>query len=779
MADRIKGITVEIGGDVTKLNDALKSVDKEITSTQKQLKDVERLLKLDPTNTELVAQKQQLLAKAVQDTSARLETLKEAESQAQEQFARGEMSQQQYDALQREIIATEQSLEKLKAAANESHTAMEKVAEVATKVGDAAGTVASKTKTLSTAAAGAAAGLGALAIKAGVAADDLNTMAKQSGFGTDEIQKWQYAADRIDVSVDDIVKSAQKMKKNMVSTSAETSAAWDELGVSVTDSNGELRDSTEVFYEVLEALSLVENETQRDVLAMQLFGKSADSLAGIVDDGGAALREMGAEAEAAGLILSQEALDGANAFNDGVDTLKAKATAALGAVGNELAQNLLPMMEKLVEKMSGVLQWVAQLDGGQLKLLATILLVVAAISPMAKGIQSVTTIITTLTSIIPVVTGGFALFTGAATTGTAAATAFAGALTFITGPAGIVIAIIGAVIAAVVLLWNNCEGFRTAVTTAWEAIKAAFQTFIDWLQATFAPVWDAVVGALQAVFDAFKQALAIAWQNIQVIFEMFGTFLQEVFGVTWSDVFAGIQTVIQTVGSVIQTVVQTVTNIFRGLINFLTASFLTAWQTGWQNAVNFFSAFKDSVLQIINGVKTAFQGVIDFVTGVFTGDWQRAWEGVKNIFKGVFDALVGIVKIPLNGIIGLLNKAIGAINFLIDGLNKVVGLINALGGSIPTIPHIPTIAYLAKGGTLEAGSAVVGENGPELLSLLNGKARVTPLASSEGSGGTRDDRASAAGYNQTLNFYTAAMTPSEVARQTRNATRKMIAGVSG
>lgn len=779
MADRIKGITVEIGGDVTKLNDALKSVDKEITSTQKQLKDVERLLKLDPTNTELVAQKQQLLAKAVQDTSTRLETLKEAESQAQEQFARGEMSQQQYDALQREIIATEQSLEKLKAAANESHTAMEKVAEVATKVGDAAGTVASKTKTLSTAAAGAAAGLGALAIKAGVAADDLNTMAKQSGFGTDEIQKWQYAADRIDVSVDDIVKSAQKMKKNMVSTSAETSAAWDELGVSVTDSNGELRDSTEVFYEVLEALSLVENETQRDVLAMQLFGKSADSLAGIVDDGGAALREMGAEAEAAGLILSQEALDGANAFNDGVDTLKAKATAALGAVGNELAQNLLPMMEKLVEKMSGVLQWVAQLDGGQLKLLATILLVVAAISPMAKGIQSVTTIITTLTSIIPVVTGGFALFTGAATTGTAAATGLAGALTFITGPAGIVIAIIGAVIAAVVLLWNNCEGFRTAVTTAWEAIKAAFQTFIDWLQATFAPVWDAVVGALQAVFDAFKQALAIAWQNIQVIFEMFGTFLQEVFGVTWSDVFAGIQTVIQTVGSVIQTVVQTVTNIFRGLINFLTASFLTAWQTGWQNAVNFFSAFKDSVLQIINGVKTAFQGVIDFVTGVFTGDWQRAWEGVKNIFKGVFDALVGIVKIPLNGIIGLLNKAIGAINFLIDGLNKVVGLINALGGNIPTIPHIPTIAYLAKGGTLEAGSAVVGENGPELLSLLNGKARVTPLASSEGSGGTRDDRAAAAGYNQTLNFYTAAMTPSEVARQTRNATRKMIAGVSG
>ena len=702
MADRIKGITVEIGGDVTKLNDALKGVNKNINSTQQQLKDVEKLLKLDPTNTELVAQKQKLLGQAVKDTSEKLETLKEAESQAQAQFARGEISQQQYDALQREIIATEQSLERLKTAANESHTAMEKVAEVSEKVGKAAGTVAEKTKGLSTAAAGAVAGLGALAVKAGVAADDLNTMAKQSGFGTDEIQKWQYAADRIDVSVDDIVKSAQKMKKNMVSTSKDTIAAWDELGVSVTDGNGQLRNSTDVFYEVLDALSQIENETQRDVLAMQLFGKSADSLAGIVDDGGAALREMGAEAESAGLILSQEALDGANAFNDGVDTLKAKATAAFGAVGSELAQSLIPAMESLVEKLSGVLHWVAQLDGGQLQLLGTILLVVAAIAPLAKGIQGITTVVTALTTIVPVITGGFALFTGAATTGTAAATAFAGALTFITGPAGLVVAAIAAVIAIVVALWNNCEGFRNTVTTVAQAIGNAVKT---------------AAGASAAAL--------------------------------------------------------------KGLLDWLTSGFLAMWKSDWDNAMAFLKAFKDNVMQVVNGVKTAFKGVIDFVAGVFTGDWQRALSGIKNIFKGIFDSLVGIAKIPINGIISLLNKAIGAINFLIDGLNKVVRLVNALGGNIPTIPRIPNIAYLAKGGILEAGSAVVGENGPELLSLMNGKARVTPLASSEGAGGSRDERAAGTGYNQTLNFYTAKMTPSEVARQTRNATRKMIAGARG
>ena len=188
----------------------------------------------------------------------------------------------------------------------------------------------------------------------------------------------------------------------------------------------------------------------------------------------------------------------------------------------------------------------------------------------------------------------------------------------------------------------------------------------------------------------------------------------------------------------------------------------------------YLTAFKDNVVQIIDGVKTIFQGVIDLVTGVFTGDWERAWQGVQDIFRGIFEALEGIVTAPLNGVIFLLNKAIGFINMFIDGINKVMSVINMLGAGIPMIPSIPEIAYLAKGGILEAGSAVVGENGPELLSLLNGKARVTTLSSAGSAGASVPV---AAGFNQTLNFYGAEMTPSQVARKTRNATRKMLAGV--
>ena len=111
--NRIKGITVEIGGDTTKLQTALKGVNTEIRNTQSQLRDVEKLLKLDPGNTELLVQKQRLLKDAVAETKQKLETLKTAAEQANQALANGDISQDQYDALQREIIETEQRLRSL------------------------------------------------------------------------------------------------------------------------------------------------------------------------------------------------------------------------------------------------------------------------------------------------------------------------------------------------------------------------------------------------------------------------------------------------------------------------------------------------------------------------------------------------------------------------------------------------------------------------------------------------------------------------------------------
>lgn len=134
MANRIKGITVEIGGDTTKLQTALKGVNSEIKNTQAQLRDVEKLLKLDPGNTDLLAQKHKLLGQAVDETKEKLQTLKTAQEQANQALANGSISQEQYDALQREIIETENELKRLEEQANQSATAIQKIAATGEKL---------------------------------------------------------------------------------------------------------------------------------------------------------------------------------------------------------------------------------------------------------------------------------------------------------------------------------------------------------------------------------------------------------------------------------------------------------------------------------------------------------------------------------------------------------------------------------------------------------------------------------------------------------------------
>lgn len=402
MASKIKGITVEIGGDTTKLDKALEGVNTELKTTQSDLKQVERLLKLDPGNVTLLTQKQAGLNKAIEGTQKKLDVLKDAAEQAKKKLDIGEITQEQYDELTRRVVDTTQSLKKLESQATETTRKLNPMKIPLEEMGSKAELASEKTKKLSAVAAGAVVSLGAMAVKAAGAADDLNTMAKQTGFSTEELQKMQYASDTIDVSMDTIVSAARKMKKNMASTSAEVVSAWNRLGVATRDQAGEFRNATDVFYDAAFALSRIPNETERDILAMQIFGKSADELAGIIDDGGEALRRMGEEAEKNGLILSQDALDGANALNDGIDKLKATAKQAFFEAGATIAQNLLPNIEILVEKVVELLKWIGSLDGRTLALIGTILMMTAALSPLMKIVGNVSYLLANASSIFTV-----------------------------------------------------------------------------------------------------------------------------------------------------------------------------------------------------------------------------------------------------------------------------------------------------------------------------------------------------------------------------------------
>lgn len=142
MASRIKGITVEIGGDTTGLQNALKQVNSSIKSTQSALKDVNKLLKLDPTNTELLSQKQKLLKDAISATSEKLQSLKTAQEQAKAQLENGTLGQDKYDALQREIVETEQELQRLQQEAINSNETLCKIEAAGQKFQTVGNTIA-------------------------------------------------------------------------------------------------------------------------------------------------------------------------------------------------------------------------------------------------------------------------------------------------------------------------------------------------------------------------------------------------------------------------------------------------------------------------------------------------------------------------------------------------------------------------------------------------------------------------------------------------------------
>ena len=176
---RIKGLTIEIGGDTTQLSKSLHDVNKSITSTQAQLKDVERLLKLDPTNTEMLAQKQELLTQAISKTEEKLETLKDAAVQAEKQLGEGKISQEQFAALQREIAATEIELKRYDSQLDTTADATEDLGDAAEQAAQDSGDASEKIGELSD----AADDLGDAAEDAGDGTKDLGESARDSGDG--------------------------------------------------------------------------------------------------------------------------------------------------------------------------------------------------------------------------------------------------------------------------------------------------------------------------------------------------------------------------------------------------------------------------------------------------------------------------------------------------------------------------------------------------------------------------------------------------------------------
>lgn len=475
MAGNIKGITISFRGDTTQLDKSLRQINNETRSIDKELNQVNKSLKFNPTNVELWRQKQQLLTQKVSETKEKLDLLKQAQAQMDNDDSVDKTSKE-YRELQRDIIETESKVKnfenQLRQVGNVNlRAASEQVKELGGKLESAGQAL----MPLSAAGAAVAGGIGALAYKSGQAADDLNTLSKVTGISTTELQKYNAAADLVDVSTEAIAKSHMRLSKNMAAAAngSKTQAeAFAKLGVNVTNADGSLRDSDAVFQDVITALGGMKNETERDALAMQLMGKSAMELNPLIEDQGETYKNVADTLAKYNLdFVDQETLDKANEFNDELDMMKVLGTTSLSIVGAQLAEYLAPALEKVVELMGKLAEWLSGLDPRLLTVIGAIAALVAGIAPLliilgkvAFGISSIMSLMSTL-----------GLSFGA-----------------LMGPVGIVIGIIAALIAIGVLLYKN-----------WDVIKAKLTALKDWFATTF----DAIKNKTVAVFNAIKNAI--------------------------------------------------------------------------------------------------------------------------------------------------------------------------------------------------------------------------------------------------------------------------------
>lgn len=779
MADRIKGITIEIGGDTTALSKALSGVNKEISTTQKQLRDVERLLKLDPGNVTLLEQKQRLLADSVEQTKQKLDSLKNAEKQVQQQFAQGKVSQAQYDALQREIVATEADLRKAEKAASslQDEIAQSKGESALKQLGDAASETASKVKKIdekpiedvedaakdaddALEEAGDSASSFADHLKADVLVEGIKEIVSGIKDLNEETKEYRKIMGTLETSSEAAGYSAEETSEAFSQlygalgddqSAATTTANLQAIGASQKDINSLISSAVGAWAKYgdsipIDGLAESINETIR---AGQVTGTFADVLNWGSKEGetfGVMLKENTEENEEWNKAV-QDASSAEDFFNLALQdaetqadrtnlVLRAMADQGLSDVGDawysnnkdivdannaqleftkkaaELSERVQPVLTAVQEGINGILQAILDATAG--------IDMDTIVGYVQNFFDAVSNVVSFLIENKEIVIGVISAISGIS--------AISSALSFLAAnPIVLVIAAIAALIAVLVL-----------IVTKGEEIKAWLAGFNEWLQGVFATDWTEIFGpVLGNVLNGFFSLLKGIWDGVYQILNGVIDFIQGIFTGNWEQAWNGVQEIVSgvwdTITGIITGACDLIEGILLGLDSWLQGVFKMDWTEifgpGLGDVIN---AFMRNVENTWNAIKQIFQGVLDFIKGVFTGNWKQAWQGVVNIFGGLFNSLINMVKAPLNGIIGLLNGAVGAINSLIGGLNSIsFTMPKWLGGGHfgLSIPYIPNIPYLAKGGILSQGSAIVGEAGPELLTMMGNRAMVQPLTS--------------------------------------------------
>lgn len=549
-------------------------------------------------------------ATALQNFSIKINNAKEQLAKSETEYRK---NAEALDGLESETGEAEEATKDMTAAQKDAETQSGKLSTALKSVGGYIGqgfVVAAKAAAAAVAAVGAATIAATkqafdCATAAGAMADNFITLSMQTGVSTETLQKWQYGSNFFDVSVNTMTGAMTKLTKEMGNGGDAITA----LGVSITDSSGNLRSSEDVFFDCIDALAGIENVTERDAVAMSIFGKSAQELNPLIEAGAETVKALGEEAERMGVVFNEDALSAMGSFDDSMQRFNATGEGLKNAIGLTVIPAFQPLVDTATTCMAQVSTALQDgLQPGEFEELMQSIL--SAVSESLTGLSDI------IVGALPFVTEAIneIVNTVVAMLPGLVNTILPAAMSILQGLIDAILANVDPIVNCAITLITSLTQFLvdnipTLVTAATSIIFALVDGVTELLPSLIPAAVSIIVQLALALVDAIPELVAKLPEIVNAIIE----------GLTSVDWIA--------------TGAQIITGVIGGLLS-LGEALLTAVgsiaSTIWDGIIN--TDWLSLGKNLLNGIVEGMGSLVETVKEKVTGFFSNIWGGVKNFF---------------------------------------------------------------------------------------------------------------------------------------------------
>jgi phage-related minor tail protein len=616
---KISGLTIAINADTSGVTKGLGAVSDESKKLSNNLKAVDSLLKLDPTNTELLAERQKLLSQNVETTSKKLEMLKAAQEDVNKAFSAGSISDSEYIAFQRELVNTQKRLDDMTKTEDDAASATKNLAKEVDsadaesgklgetlKNGVVAGAqmAATAVAAVGTAAVAAVTGVVKMASDTAQLGDEIDKQSQKLGMSAEAYQEWAFIMEHSGSDIDKMSTSMKKLAEAATEPSDAVTAAFQKIGMSMDEVAGMSQE--ELFSATITALQGMESSTERTAIANDLLGKSAMDLGALLNTSAADTEAMRQQVHELGGVMSDDAVKNSAAFQDSLQNL----TVSFDGIKNGIASDFLPSLTTMMDGITGVLtgsdEGVTTFMEGLQEFTATVGDTVDNLRDRLGGIAGV--LLSAITDNLPSILG-----------------------------------------LGVDIVMELADGITDALPQIADASVDIVTQLVDGLLGILPRIMesgvDVIVSLANGIAKALPTLIPAAVQAVTAIVQGLSDSLPDIIGAALTLVSALADGLI----AALPELMGALPGIISSLVNGLLSSIPEIIETG----ITLFTALVDALPDIINGIVEVLPQIVTSITSAIM-------EHIPEIMSAGFDFLTALID-NLPGIIGQLIAAIPVI----------------------------------------------------------------------------------------------------------------------